>query len=106
MALSPTAIKAVDSVVESISREIRNLPASFPKAGLHALLEEVGLNIPSVWEDYHGAAIRSWTQILNDEGALGVTARASLQRASAKFRHWPIETAFHKNRNTRRHARH
>ena len=51
MALSPTSIKAVDSVVESISREIRNRPASFPKAGLHALLDEVGLNIPSVWED-------------------------------------------------------
>jgi hypothetical protein len=51
MALSPTSIKAVDSVVESISREIWNLPASFPKAGHHALLEEVGLNIPSVWQD-------------------------------------------------------
>ena len=33
MALSPTSIKAVDSVVESISREIWNLPASFLKAG-------------------------------------------------------------------------
>jgi hypothetical protein len=59
MALSPTSIKAVDSVVEAISMESWNLPASFPKAGLHALLEEVGLNIPSVWEDYCGAAIRS-----------------------------------------------
>ena len=99
MALSPSAIKEVDSVVESISRDIWNLPASFPKAGLHALSEEVGLNIPSIWEDYCGAATRSWTQILNDEGALGVTSRASLQRASAKFRHWPIETAFHTNRD-------
>ena len=95
MALSPPSIKAVDAVLESISREIWNLPTSFPKAGLHALLDEVGLNIPSVWEDYCGAAIRSWTQVLNDEGALGVTARASLQRASAMFRHWPIELAFH-----------
>ncbi len=95
MALSPVSMKAVDSVVEAISMEIWNLPASFPKAGLLALLEEVELNIPSVWEDHCGAAIRSWTQILNDEGALGVTARASLQRASAKFRHWPIEAAFH-----------
>ncbi len=90
MALSPSSIGAIDSVLESISREIRNLPISFPKAGLHALLEEVGLNIPSVWEDYCGAVIRSWTQILNDEGALGVMARASLQRALAMFRHWPI----------------
>jgi hypothetical protein len=80
-------IKVVDAVLESISKEIWNLPASIPKAGLHALLDEVGLNIPSVWEYYCGAAIRSWTQILNDEGALGVTARASLQRASALFRH-------------------
>ena len=75
MALSPPSIKAVDAVLESISREIWNLPASFPKASLHALLDEVGLNIPSVWEDYYGATIRSWTQILNDEGALCVTAR-------------------------------
>ncbi len=51
MALSPTSIKAVDSVVESISKKIWNLPASFPKAGLHALPKEVWLNIPSVWED-------------------------------------------------------
>ncbi len=46
MALSLTSIKAVDSVVETISREIWKLPASFPKAGLHALITEVGLNIP------------------------------------------------------------
>ncbi len=55
----------------------------------------MGLNIPSVWEDYCGTAIRSWTQILNDEGALGTNARASLQRASNMFRHWPLELAFH-----------
>jgi hypothetical protein len=78
MALSPTSIKAVDSVVEAITREIWSLPASFTKAGLHAMLEEVGLNIPSIREDYCGAAVRSWTQILKDEGALCVTARASL----------------------------
>ena len=61
-----------------ISREIWNLPLTFLKAGLHALLEDIGLNIPSIWEDYCGAAIRSWTQILNDKGALGTTAWASL----------------------------
>jgi hypothetical protein len=99
MALSPTSIKAVDSVVELITRVIWNLPASFPKVGLHALLEEVMLNIPSVWEDYCGAAVRSWTKILNDEGALGVTARASIQRASDKFPHGPIEMAFHTHRD-------
>ena len=48
MPFSPTAIQEVDSVLERISRQIWNLPASFPKAGLHALLEEVGLNIPLV----------------------------------------------------------
>jgi hypothetical protein len=55
----PTAIKEVDPLLEKFSRVIWNLPASFPKAGLHALLDEVGLNIPSVWEEYCGAAIRS-----------------------------------------------
>jgi hypothetical protein len=99
MALSPPAIKEVDAVLESISRKIWKLPDSFPRAGLHAMLEEVGLNIPSVWEDYCGAAVRSWTQILNDQGALGVTARASVHRASTKFRHWPMQLAFHTDRN-------
>jgi hypothetical protein len=99
MALSPSAIKEVDAVLESISRKIWNLPDSFPRAGLHAMLEEVGLNIPSVWEDYCGAAVRAWTQILNDQGALGVTARASVHRASARFRHWPMQLAFHTDRS-------
>ena len=71
---------------------------SLPKAGLHALLEDLGLNISSIWEDYCGAEIRSWTQILNDEGALGTTAMAFLQTTSAKFRHWPLEMAFHSHR--------
>jgi hypothetical protein len=71
MALSPQAMQEVDSSLEDISRQIWNLPPAFPKAGLHALLEDLGLNIPSIWEDYCGAVIRSWTQILNDEGALG-----------------------------------
>jgi hypothetical protein len=102
MALPPTAIKEVESGIERISREIWNLPASFPKAGLHALLDKVGLNIPLVWEDYCGAAsIRSWTQILNDEGALGTTTRASIRRASNMFRHWPLELAFHSRRKGR-----
>ena len=95
MALSPQAIQEIDFLLESISRQIWNLPLAFPKAGLHAHLEDLGLNIPSMWEDYCGAAIRSWMQILNDGGALGTAARASLQSASAKFRHWPLEMAFH-----------
>jgi len=69
MALSPEAIREVDSLLEGISKQIWNLHPAFPKAGLHALQEELGLNIPSIWEDYCGTAIHSWTQILNDEGA-------------------------------------
>jgi hypothetical protein len=98
MALSPQAIREVDSVLEGISKKIWSLPPTFPKDGLHALLEDIGLNIPSVWEDYCGAAIRSWTLILNDEGALGTTSRASLHLASEKFRYWPLEMAFHSNK--------
>jgi hypothetical protein len=79
MALSPQAIQEMDSLLEGISRQIWNSPIAFPKAGLYALLEDLGLNIPSVLKDYCGAVIRSWTQIFNDEGALGTTARASLQ---------------------------
>jgi hypothetical protein len=45
-----------------------------------------------------GAAIRSWTQILNYEKTLWSIARASLHLASAKFRHWPLELAFHSHR--------
>jgi hypothetical protein len=74
-------------VLEGISRQSWSLPPTFPKAGLHALLEDIRFNIPSIWEDYCGAATRSLTQFLNDEGALGTTAGASLQSASAKFRH-------------------
>ena len=51
MALSPHAIREVNSVLEGISRRIWNLLPVLPKAGLHALLEELGLNIPSIWED-------------------------------------------------------
>ena len=31
-------------------------------------------------------------------GSHGITARASLNMASAKFRHWPLELAFHSHR--------
>ena len=59
MTLSPQAIREVDSVLEGISRQIWNLTPTFPKARLHALFEDLGLDIPSVWEDYCGAVIRS-----------------------------------------------
>jgi hypothetical protein len=38
----------VDSVLEGISRQIWNLSPAFSKAGLHALLDDLGLNIPSI----------------------------------------------------------
>jgi hypothetical protein len=84
MALSQKTMGEVDSILEGTSGIICNLPNTFPRAGLHAPAEELGLNIPTVWEDYCGSAVRSWTQILNDKGALGTTARASLRQATRK----------------------
>ena len=57
--LSPSAIWEVVSVVEKISRKLWDLPDSYRKVGLHALIENLGLNILSTWEGYYGAAIRS-----------------------------------------------
>ena len=79
MALSPTSIGEVDSILKGTSRKIWNLPNAFPRADLHAPTEELGLGIPTIWEDYCDSAIRSWNQILNDEGALRVTAKASVR---------------------------
>ncbi len=90
MALSPTAIREVDAVIKKISLKIWNLSTSFPMTGLHALPDDLGLNVPSVCEDYCGAPIRACTHILNDEGGLGTTARASLLWAANMFYHWPL----------------
>jgi hypothetical protein len=84
MVLSPNEMGEVDSILEGTTRKIWNLPNTFPRAGLHAPAEDLGLNIPTVWEEYCGSAVRSWTQILNDEGALGTTVRASLRQAMGK----------------------
>jgi len=92
-------MKAVDSLNERLSRKTRGIPTSFPTAGLHGPIEEIELNIPSIWEDFCGSALRSWTQNLNDEEALGTTARATLHGAASKFRHWPLELAFHSRRS-------
>jgi hypothetical protein len=51
MALSPKAIGEIDSILEGTSRKNWNLPNTFPWAGLHAPAEELGFNIPTVWED-------------------------------------------------------
>jgi hypothetical protein len=87
MALSRTAMAEVYSILEGTSRKNWHLPNTFPRAGLHAPSEELGLNIHTVWEDYFGSAIRSWTRIFNDEGALVVAARASYMQAAQKFKH-------------------
>jgi len=84
MALSPKSMGQVDSILEGATKKIWNLSNTFPRAGLHAPADELGLNIPIVWEGYCGSAIISWTQILNDEGSLGTTARASLRQATGK----------------------
>jgi len=51
MSLSPTTIEEVDSILEGTSRKIWNLPNTLPRTGLHAPTDELGLNIPTVWED-------------------------------------------------------
>jgi hypothetical protein len=95
MALSPAAMAEEYSILEGTPRKIWHLPSIFPRAELHAPTEELGLNIPTIWEDYCGSTIRSWTQILNDKGALGVTSLASFTQAAMKFKHWSLELAFH-----------
>jgi hypothetical protein len=101
MALSPAAITSIDSSLEATCRKIWRLPRGFPRAGLHAPHDELGLNLPTIWEDYCAAATNSWTNILNDQGALGSTARASLAQAAHKFQRWPLELAFHSYRGGR-----
>ena len=66
MAPSPTAITAIDSSLGATCRKIWKLPRGFPRAGLHAPHDELGLNLPTIWEDYCSAATNSWTSILND----------------------------------------
>jgi hypothetical protein len=48
MALSPTTMGEVDCILEGTSRKIWNLLDTFPRAGLHAPTEELGLNIPTI----------------------------------------------------------
>ncbi len=87
MALSQAAITAIDSSLEATCRKIWKLTRGFPRAGLHAPHDELGLILPTIREDYCSAATNSWTNILNDQGALGATARASLAQAATQFQH-------------------
>jgi hypothetical protein len=97
-ALFPACITSIDSKIEATCRKIWKLPKDFPRAGLHAPQNGLEPNLPTIWEDYCSAAINSWTRILNDQGALGVRARASLTQAATKFENWPLELAFHAHR--------
>jgi hypothetical protein len=58
MALSPAKMNSIDSSLEATCRKIWRLPKGFPRAGLHAPL---GLNLPTIWEEYCAAATNSWT---------------------------------------------
>ena len=79
MTLPPLAMAEVVSIVEGVTRKIWHLPNSFPIVGLHASPEELGLKNSTIWKDYCSTTIRSWTENLNYGGAMGATARASLQ---------------------------
>ena len=85
-------------ILESACRRIWSLPSSFPRAGLHAPQQEWGLNLPSLWEDYYASAVRTWTTTMNDKGALGLTARASLTASTTKFAQSPLELALTLNK--------
>jgi hypothetical protein len=91
--MSPSAMAEVNLILDGMTRKIWHLLITFLRAGLHAPPEELSVNIPTICEDYCGTAIRSWTQLLNDEGTLGVTTRASLCQASTKFNHCPVKLA-------------
>ena len=93
LALAPQTIVQLDAILEGACRQIWNLPSRFPRVAIHAPPQEWGLNLPTVWEDYCASAVRTWTSILNDQGALGHTARASLA-AAAKYAQWPLQQAF------------
>jgi hypothetical protein len=51
VALSPLAITSIDSSLEAPCRKIWRLPKGFPRARLHAPHDELGLNLPTIWED-------------------------------------------------------
>jgi hypothetical protein len=51
MALLSIAIASIESIIESTCRNIWNLPNEFPKSSLHAPQYELGLNLPTIWED-------------------------------------------------------
>ena len=98
LALSPAAITQLDSILESACRRIWKLPKCFPRTALHAPHHEWGLNLPTLWEDYCASGTRTWSTILNDQGALGLTARTSLQEAATNYAQWPLELVFSLNK--------
>ena len=101
MSLSPAATTSIYSKLKATCRKIWKLPIVFPKAGLHAPHDELGPNLPTTCEDYCSDAINSWTYILNDQGALRATVRASLTQANTKKKNWLLELAFYAHRGGR-----
>ena len=88
-ALSWAEVAQPDAILVGGARRIHSLPRGFPRVGIQAEQRELGLNFPSIWEDYSATAARLWINLLNDKGELGGTARRSLQRASDRFHNYP-----------------
>ena len=86
-------IARLDAILLTGVRQLHRLPKSFPRVALQAPAHQLGLNFPSIWEDYSAAAGASWCRILNDEGILGRAARDSLSQAALEFRSWPTTSA-------------
>ena len=86
-------IARLDATLLRGVKHFHKLPKSFPRIALHAPVHELGLNFPSIWEDYSAAAAATWCRILNDTGILGRAARDSLTTAAGEYRHWPVASA-------------
>ena len=48
-------MKAVESLLEKNFRKNLGIPTSVPREGLHGSIEEIGLDIPSIWENFFAA---------------------------------------------------
>ncbi len=69
--LTWTDVAKLDATLLNGVRHLQRLPKSFPRVALQAPTAELGLNFPSIWEDYCAAAGSTWCRTLNDDGILG-----------------------------------
>ena len=85
-------ITNLDAILLQGLRHLHHLPRSFPRVALQAPTSELGLNFPSVWEDYSVAAASTWCRVLNDDGSLGRAARTpSLEPPpNTSIGRWPM----------------